>query len=112
MLSQVYLKIRKNKNLTNMVKKIIDASASWCGPCRVFANTFKKVSEIEEYKDIEFKSVDIENDEDADLLVAKYNIKSVPTILLLDENDEIIYKLMGNTSLKDFTDVINKALEK
>ena len=95
-----------------MVKKIIDCGASWCGPCRVFANTFKKVSEMEEYKDIEFKSVDIENDEDADILVAKYNIRSVPTILLLDENDEAIYKLMGNVSLKDFTDVINKALEK
>ena len=92
--------------------KVIKFGASWCGPCRVFANTFKKVSEMEEYKDIEFKSVDIENDEDADVLVAKFGIRSVPTILLLDENDNVIYKLMGNTSLKDFTDVINKALEK
>lgn len=93
-----------------MIKKIVDASASWCGPCRVFANTFKKVSEMEKYKDIEFKSIDIEEDE-GELYVEKYNIRSVPTILLLDENDNIIYKLSGNIPLDDFVSMINNAME-
>ena len=93
-----------------MIKKIIDAKASWCGPCRVFANTFKKVSEMEKYKDIEFKSVDIEEDE-GELYVEKYNIRSVPTILLLDEDDNIIYKLSGNIPLDDFVSMINNAME-
>jgi thiol-disulfide isomerase/thioredoxin len=93
-----------------MIKKIVDASASWCGPCRVFANTFKKVSEMEKYKGIEFKSIDIEEDE-GELYVEKYNIRSVPTILLLDENDNIIYKLSGNIPLDDFVSMINNAME-
>lgn len=90
--------------------KILKFSASWCGPCRVFANTFKKVSEMEKYKDIEFKSIDIEEDE-GELYVEKYNIRSVPTILLLDENDNIIYKLSGNIPLDDFVSMINNAME-
>ena len=90
--------------------KVVDCSASWCGPCRVFANTFKKVSEMEEYKDIEFKSIDIESDE-GELYVEKYNIRSVPTILLLDENDNIIYKLSGNIPLEDLVSMINNAME-
>ena len=90
--------------------KILKFSASWCGPCRVFANTFKKVSEMEKYKDIEFKSIDIEED-DGELYVEKYNIRSVPTILLLDEDDNIIYKLSGNIPLDDFVSMINNAME-
>lgn len=93
-----------------MIKKIVDAKARWCGPCRVFANTFKKVSEMEKYKDIEFKSIDIEEDE-GELYVEKYNIRSVPTILLLDEDDNIIYKLSGNIPLDDFVSMINNAME-
>jgi thioredoxin-related protein len=76
----------------------------------VFANTFKKVSEMEKYKGIEFKSIDIEEDE-GELYVEKYNIRSVPTILLLDENDNIIYKLSGNIPLDDFVSMINNAME-
>lgn len=94
-----------------MVKSVFKFGTQWCGPCRVFASTFKKVSEMEEYKGIEFKSIDIENDEDGELMVEKYQIRSVPTIVLADENGDIIYKLMGNVPLKDFTDIINKALE-
>ena len=94
-----------------MIKKIIDAKASWCGPCHVFANTFKKVSEMEKYKDIEFKSVDIEDDDEGETIVEKYNIRSVPTILLLDEDDNIIYKLSGNIPLDDFVSMINNAME-
>jgi len=89
------------------LKTVIDCSASWCGPCQVFAKTFEKVKEMEQYKDIEFKSVDIEDDE---LLVQKYTIRNVPSILLLDENDELIYKLVGNIPLKDFTDVLDKTI--
>ena len=95
-----------------MVKKILKFSASWCGPCRVFAKTFEKVSEMEEYKDIEFKSLDVEEDEDGELMSEKFNIKSVPSTVLLDENDELIYKISGNISLTDFTSVINDAMKK
>ena len=94
-----------------MVKSVIKFGTQWCGPCRAFASTFKRVSEMDEYKGIEFKSIDIENDEDGELMVEKYQIRSVPTIVLLDENNDVIYKLMGNVPLKDFTEIINKTLE-
>ena len=96
---------------TNKVKKIIKLSTTWCGPCRTFGKTFHKVSEMEEYKDIEFKEIDIENDDNGDVLAEKYQVRSVPTTILLDENDELIYKLMGNVPEKDFIDVINEALK-
>ena len=97
---------------TNKVKKVMRIGASsWCAPCRLYAPTFKKVSEMEEYSDITFESVEIDDGKDHDLELAKFEIKSVPTTILLDENDEPIYKLMGNIPLKDLIDIINEALK-
>ena len=90
-----------------MVKRIIRVGASWCGPCKVFALTFKKASEMPEFKNIQFESVDI--DEDEDMMVEKFGIRTVPTTVLLDKNDEPIYKIIGNVSLNDFVRVINTA---
>ena len=95
---------------TNKVKRVLKFSATWCSPCKVYAQTFDKVSKMEEFKDIEFKAIDIENDDEAELLVEKYKIQSVPTTVLLDENDDLIYKLMGNVPQKDLVDVMNQAL--
>ena len=95
-----------------MVKRIIKLGASWCQPCHVFAKTFEQVSEMEQYKDIKFEQMDIEEDENAEVLVEKFGIRNVPTTLILSENDELIYKLSGNMPLKDFTEVIDNAIEK
>ena len=96
---------------TNKVTKVIKFSASWCMPCRRYAPTFKRVSEMEEYKDITFEAIEIDDGGDYDLEIEKYGIKSVPTTLLLDENGDPIYKLMGVMPEKDLVDIINKALE-
>ncbi len=93
-----------------MVKTVTKCSTTWCMPCRVFGQTFEKVAKMEKYNGIEFKEVDIENDDDAELFVEKFGIKSVPTTLILDEEDNLIYKLIGNVSMNDFTDVLDKAI--
>lgn len=93
-----------------MLKQIIKLGAEWCAPCKVFGNTFHKVEKMDDYKNIEFKDVDIENDEEGDELVAKHNIRSVPTTLLLDENGNVLYKLMGNVSEQDFIELINNTI--
>jgi len=96
---------------TNKVKKILKLSTNWCAPCRVYASTFHKVMEMDEYKDIEFKEIDIENDEDGEVLAEKYQVRSVPTTVLVDEDGEPIYKVMGNIPLNDLTNIINEALK-
>lgn len=95
---------------TNKVTKVIKLGAQWCAPCRVYADKFHRVSKMEEYKDIEFKELDIE-DEDGEATALKYNVRSVPTTLLLDENGEVIYKLMGNVPESDLVNIINEALK-
>ena len=95
----------------NKVKRITKFSADWCVPCRNYAPTFKKVSEMDEFKDLEFEVIDIERRKDMSPIFEKLGIKSIPTTILFDENNEPIYKVMGNVPLKDLIDLINTALQ-
>ena len=95
----------------NKVKKVVKYSASWCAPCRAFVPTFKDVSEMEEFSDITFESIMLDDGEDHDLDIAKFEIKSIPTTILLDENNEPIYKVMGNVPKKDLVDLITTCLK-
>lgn len=89
-----------------MSHKIIKFSASWCGPCKMMKPTFDKVSSMEEFKNIEFISYDIEEDEQGVELVEKYNIRNVPTIVIADEDDEPIKKIIGLVSEKELINLI------
>ena len=66
----------------------------WCAPCRILGPIFHKVSEMEDFKDIEFYDLDIDDQENIEL-VRNYQIRNVPTILCLDENNEVIRKVVG-----------------
>ena len=75
-------------------KKCIKFGAVWCAPCRILGPIFHRVSEMEDFKDVEFYDLDIHDQENAEL-VRNYQIRNVPTILCLDENNEVIRKVVG-----------------
>ena len=89
------------------LKKILDCSAAWCGPCKALSTTFDKISEMEKYKDVEFDKVDIDSDAGAEI-VEKYMIRSIPTLVLLDENEEVLDKLFGNIQEDKLLETIDK----
>jgi thioredoxin 1 len=69
---------------------IIDFSAEWCGPCKMYAPIFKKLQE--EYKDdFIFAKVDVDENP---AMARKYAITGVPTTLIL-KNNELIDKIVG-----------------
>lgn len=75
-----------------VIKKVIKFSASWCSPCKQLAPKFKEI--VEKYKETtSFKEIDINDVED---VTEKYNIRTIPTVLFLDAEDNVINKVIGN----------------
>jgi len=63
------------------MKKILRFTASWCGPCKALANTLKD-------EDIGLPIEVIDIDDDAEVAI-KYNIRSVPTLVIEDDGKEV-----------------------
>jgi thioredoxin 1 len=90
--------------------KIIKFSAEWCGPCKVLAPVFHNVSELEEFKDITFEEVDVDDEEKADL-ISEMKIRNVPTIIFLNEYNEPIKRIVGSTTEQNLVQLIRTELE-
>lgn len=86
-----------------MIKKVIKLSASWCFPCKMYAKTFEEVSQNEEFKDITFEEIDIEENED---VTEKYLVRSVPTTVVLDEDDRVIHKASGILTKNNLEEIL------
>ncbi len=57
---------------------LVDFWAAWCGPCRVFAPVFQRVSE--RHPDAVFGKVDTEAQPE---LAAGFGISSIPTLMII-----------------------------
>jgi len=77
---------------------ILDFWAPWCGPCRQFAPIFEKVAT--EYPDILFGKINTEEQQD---LGAYFQIRSIPTVMVLRENIVVFQQpgLIPEEGLKD-----------
>lgn len=70
--------------------KLLQFKASWCGPCKMQTKKFE-----ENPVDVELETIDI--DEDDKDLATKYSIRSIPTMILLSDNEEILNRWTGVT---------------
>lgn len=91
-----------NENEAPKVAKIMDFSATWCGPCRQMAPV---IAEIEnKYADIvEIQKIDIDENRE---LAEKYNIESIPTLIYLDAMGQEITRTVGFKNVEELDSYI------
>lgn len=86
-----------------MVNKVLKFSATWCAPCRALGETLSKV------EDVTIENVDVDNNEE---LCEKYNIRSVPTLIFLNNENKEVGRSIGNISLDAFYNKLKELNEK
>lgn len=77
---------------------IVDFWASWCSPCLMLAPVFEQLSS--ELTSMKFVKLDTEVDPE---LAAKYNVMSIPTLIVFQRGKEVerLVGYMTKASLKE-----------
>ena len=82
--------------------KILKFESNSCPQCKALSATLERITK--EYK-TDMKSINIEEDNNQDL-IRKYNIRSIPTLIFLNEDQEY-NRLVGNQSYATINKIIN-----
>ena len=86
---------------------VVDFWAPWCGPCRMMAPAFERVS-----KDLHGQARFVKvNTEVEQSLAAPYNIRSIPTLAVFSGGRELV-RQAGAMSATDLARWVNAALSR
>jgi thiol:disulfide interchange protein DsbD len=100
-------------SLKNKERMIIDFYADWCIPCKELdALTFSKPNVIDESKRFTAYKADLTKSgtEEVDNLVTRFQIKGVPTVLIVDSQGKEVERITGFVNAEEFMKLI-KAVE-
>ena len=82
--------------------KVLKIYSRTCGPCKVLENNLQLAG-------IPHESIDVQSIQGEDI-VAKYEVKAVPTLILVDDKGNVVKKhsgLLNIQELKEFCNEIN-----
>jgi thioredoxin-like negative regulator of GroEL len=81
------------------MKEVLKFSANWCGPCEMLSKTIAGLKD----NTVPIREIDI--DEELDMS-ASYNIRSVPTLIMLEDGSEV-KRIIGSVSSSQLKEFLN-----
>lgn len=95
------IKDTEYKDIVKSNKKVvIDCFANWCGPCKMLSPVIDSLAE--EYNDISFYKIDVDN---AEVITKDFNIMSIPTLLIFEDGN-LKEKVVGLRSKSEIEDLL------
>ena len=87
-----------------MSNKLIYVSASWCGPCRLFAPVMNRVGEK---VPVEKLDADVYQELRKEGKVEDFGIRSIPTTVKVNASGKMLDKFVGVKSEQEVLDFFN-----
>jgi thioredoxin 1 len=83
------------------MKTVIKMGASWCRPCLQLKPIFDDV--VKDIPDIKVVEIDVEEHPD---IASNYKIRGVPTVIVTDDDDNILAMKSGMMTKEQLKDLI------
>lgn len=83
------------------MNKILLFKLSTCGPCKLLSKLFTQLHILKE-------DIVLDEDDNADTIADKYNVKSVPTVVVLDKEGEELGRFVGPRSKEQLLEELKK----
>ena len=84
-----------------IMNKILLFKLSTCGPCKLLSKFFTQLH-------INKEEVTLDKDDNADSIADKYDIKSVPTVVILNSEGEELGRFVGFKTKEQILEELNK----
>lgn len=81
--------------------KVLKIYSRTCGPCKVLENNLQLAN-------IPHESIDVESIQGEDI-IAKYEIRTVPTLILVDDEGKVIKRHTGLLGIQELKEFCNEA---
>ena len=93
----------ENEVINSDKTTIVDFYADWCGPCKMMSPVIEKIAE-ENVENIKVGKVNVDDNQE---LAMKYNVMSIPTILVF-KNGKLEKTFIGVTSKSGIEEAIKQ----
>ena len=87
----------------------VDFYATWCGPCKAMDKNVFADKRIGDYINENFISYKVDADGEGSHIAAIYDIKSLPTLLFLNTEGEVLARKDNAMGLSDFKSLAQQA---